>query len=116
MWAGPIGNWIAACRRIRALEPTVVVPGHGPLADVSGVAQLERYLEWIDGEATKRHEAGMSALDAAWDIELGEYSDWGDSERTVITVDSIYAGLDPDHKRLNAIRAFQEMGRYRAQH
>ena len=115
MWAGPIGNWIAACRRIRALEPAVVVPGHGPLADVNGVAQLERYLEWIDGEATKRHEAGMSALDAAWDIELGEYTDWGDSERTVITVDSIYAGLDPDHQRLNAIRAFQEMGRYRAQ-
>lgn len=116
MWAGPIGNWIAACRRIRELEPTVVVPGHGPLADVSGVEQFERYLEWIDGEATKRHAAGMSALDAAWDIELGQYADWGDSERTVITVDSIYAGLDPGHKRLNAVRAFQEMGRYRAQH
>lgn len=116
MWAGPIGNWIAACRRIRELEPAVVVPGHGPLADVTGVAQLERYLEWIDDEATERHAAGMSALDAAWDIELGEYADWGDSERTVITVDSIYAGLDPGHQRLNAITAFQEMGRYRAQH
>jgi cyclase len=116
MWAGPIGNWIAACRHIRELEPTVVVPGHGPLADVAGVAQFERYLEWLDGEATKRHDAGMSALDAAWDIELGEYADWGDSERTVVTVDSIYAGLDPDHKRMNAITAFQEMGRYRAQH
>jgi glyoxylase-like metal-dependent hydrolase (beta-lactamase superfamily II) len=116
MWAGPIGNWIAACRHIRELEPSVVVPGHGPLADVAGVAQFERYLEWLDGEATKRHSAGMSALDAAWDIELGEYADWGDSERTVVTVDSIYAGLDPDHKRMNAITAFQEMGRYRAQH
>jgi glyoxylase-like metal-dependent hydrolase (beta-lactamase superfamily II) len=114
MWAGPIGNWIAACRRIRELAPAVVVPGHGPLADVAGVAQFERYLEWIDGEATKRHAAGMTALDAAWDIELGEYADWGDSERTVITVDSIYAGLDPDHRRMNAIKAFQEMGRYRA--
>ncbi len=114
MWAGPIGNWIAACRRIRELEPTVVVPGHGPLADVEGVAQFQQYLEWIDAETTKRHAAGMSALDAAWDIELGEYADWGDSERTVVTVDSIYATLDPDHRRLNAVKAFQEMGRYRA--
>ncbi len=114
MWAGPIGNWIAACRRIRELEPSAVVPGHGPLADAAGVLKLERYLEWLDREATARHEAGMSALDAAWDIELGEYAGWGDSERTVVTVDSIYAGLDPDHKRLNAITAFQEMGRYRA--
>lgn len=116
MWSGPIGNWIAACRRIRELEPTVVVPGHGLLADVEGVAQAERYLEWIEGEATKRHAAGMTALDAAWDIELGEYADWGDSERTVVTVDSIYAGLDAGHQRLNAVKAFQEMGRYRAQH
>ena len=60
-----------------------------------GCAQFERYLEWIDGEATKRHAAGMSAIDAAWDIELGEYADWGDSERTVVTVDSIYAGARP---------------------
>jgi len=116
MWSGPIGNWIAACRRIRELEPSVVVPGHGLLADVEGVAQAERYLEWIEGEATKRYAAGMTALDAAWDIELGEYADWGDSERTVVTVDSIYAGLDAEHQRLNAVKAFQEMGRYRAQH
>lgn len=114
MWAGPIGNWIAACRRIRELEPSVVVPGHGPLADVEGVAQFERYLEWIDGESTTRHRAGMSAIDAAWDIELGEYAEWGDRERTIVNVDSIYAGLDPDHRRLNAVQAFKEMGRYRA--
>ncbi len=114
MWAGPIGNWIAACRRIRELGPRVVVPGHGPLADVEGVAQFERYLEWIDGEATARFNAGMSSIDAAWDIELGEYADWGDWERTIVNVDSIYAGLDPSHERLNAVKAFKEMGRYRA--
>ncbi len=114
MWAGPIGNWIAACRRIRELEPSVVVPGHGPLADVEGVARFERYLEWIERETIARHDVGMSALDAAWDIELGEYADWGDWERTIVNVDSIYAGLDPTHERLNAVKAFREMGRYRA--
>jgi cyclase len=114
MWAGPIVNWIAACRRIRELQPRVVVPGHGPLADVEGVAQFERYLEWIDREATQRFNAGMSAIDAAWDIELGEYADWGDWERTIVNVDTIYAGLDPNHERLNAVKAFKEMGRYRA--
>jgi cyclase len=115
MWAGPIGNWVTACRRIRALEPSVVVPGHGPLADVAGVAAFERYLEWIEGEATARFRAGMPAIDAAWDIELGEYADWGDRERTIVNVDTIYAGLDPAHRRLDAVQAFKEMGRYRAQ-
>ena len=32
VWAGPVANWIAACERVLALHPTVVVPGHGPLA------------------------------------------------------------------------------------
>ena len=114
MWSGPIGNWIGACRRIRELEPTVVVPGHGALADTDGVLRTERYLEWIERETVARHGAGMTALAAAWDLDLGEYAEWGDWERTIVTVDSIYAALDPDHKRLNAIQAFQEMGRYKA--
>jgi glyoxylase-like metal-dependent hydrolase (beta-lactamase superfamily II) len=114
MWSGPVGNWIAACRRVRQLEPAVVVPGHGALADVDGVLRAERYFEWIERETAARHEAGMSALDAAWDLDLGEYAEWGDWERTIVTVDSIYADLDPAHPRLNAIQAFQEMGRYKA--
>jgi cyclase len=114
MWSGPIGNWIAACRRIRELEPSVVVPGHGGLADTDGVLRTERYLEWIERETVARHDSGMSALDTAWDLELGEYAGWGDWERTIVTVDSIYAALDPNHQRLNAIQAFQEMGRYKA--
>ena len=114
MWAGPVEGWIAACRRIRALEPGVVVPGHGALADVEGVARSERYFEWLAAEVQARHAAGMEAIDAAWDLDLGQYGDWGDSERTVVNVDTIYAGLDPAHKKLNAVAAFKEMARYRA--
>jgi cyclase len=29
VWEGPISNWIAACDRILALDPAVVVPGLG---------------------------------------------------------------------------------------
>jgi glyoxylase-like metal-dependent hydrolase (beta-lactamase superfamily II) len=114
MWSGPIGNWITACRRIRALDPTVVVPGHGALADADGVLRAQGYFEWIEREVVARRDAGMTALDAAWDLDLGAYADWGDWERTIVTVDAIYAGLDPDHRRLNAVQAFQEMGRYKA--
>ncbi len=113
MWAGPVGRWIAACRRIRDLEPSVVVPGHGALADVDGVLRLERYLEWLEREVSERQTAGMSATDAAWDLDLGRYGEWGDSERVVVNVDTIYAGLDPAHKKMNAVEAFREMARYR---
>ena len=58
----------------------------------------------------------MEVVDAAWDLELGPYADWGEPERIVVNVDAVYAELDPGHKRLDALRSFAEMGRYRASH
>jgi len=114
VWAGPVANWIKACAHIRALAPAVVVPGHGPLTDVAGVSAVEGYFVWLLSETTMRHAAGMSALDAAWDLDLGQYGEWGERERTVINVDAVYAELDPGYKRMDVVRAMQEMGRYRA--
>ena len=36
MWEGPIANWIDACEKIVALDPEIIVPGHGPLTDTQG--------------------------------------------------------------------------------
>ncbi len=116
MWAGPVGNWVAACRRIRALQPSVVVPGHGPLADVDGVAAASSATSsGSTARSRQRRDAGMSAIDAAWDIELGEYADWGDYERTIVNVDTIYAGSRSQRTSASTrCKAFKEMGRYRA--
>ncbi len=46
VWAGPIGNWIAACQSIEAMEAEVIVPGHGPLTDKQGVARVREYLTY----------------------------------------------------------------------
>jgi glyoxylase-like metal-dependent hydrolase (beta-lactamase superfamily II) len=116
VWAGPVDNWIAACRRIRDLKAAVIVPGHGPLTDAGGVQQVEGYLEWLRRESVKRHDAGMEVVETAWDLDLGEYADWADAERIVVNVDAVYAELDPAHTRMNAVTAFREMGRYRAGH
>jgi len=90
IWAGPVGNWIDACNRIIEWDPEVVVPGHGPITDTTGVAAMRDYLVYIDAEARKRFDAGMSAEDAAFDIALGDYASWGDSERIAVNVDSLY--------------------------
>ena len=37
-----------------------------------------------------RFDAGMSAFEAARDIELREYSAWSDPERIAVNVDSLY--------------------------
>lgn len=113
IWAGPVANWSAACRRVRSLEPTVVVPGHGPLTDADAMLALEGYLDWLVAEVTPRAAAGMSALEVAWDLDPGPYRDWSDAERLVINVDAAMADLDPSHRRMDIVVAMSEMGRYR---
>jgi cyclase len=113
IWAGPVSSWLRACASIRALNPSVVVPGHGPVVDVDAMEPLERYLTWLHAEASARADAGMSALEAAFDIELGEYADWLDPERIVINTDAIFAEVRPGHQRLDALTMMRELGRYR---
>jgi glyoxylase-like metal-dependent hydrolase (beta-lactamase superfamily II) len=96
VWAGPVANWMAACDRIVALAPAVVVPGHGPLAAPSAVAELKSYFEHLVSEARPRFDAGMAPLEAARDIDLGPYADWSEPERVVANVRAIYRDLgDP---------------------
>ncbi len=109
IWVGPVGNWIAACDRILSLEPEVIVPGHGPITDARGVEAVKAYLEYVRDEARKRYDAGLSALEAARDIELGDFSSWGDAERIAVNVDTLYreftGGGDADTGNLIAAMA-----------
>jgi cyclase len=90
MWAGPVANWIKACQLIEGMDVETIVPGHGPITDKQGVARVREYLEYVRDEARSRYDAGLTALEAARDIELKEYSAWSDSERIAVNVDSLY--------------------------
>jgi cyclase len=90
IWAGPVGNWIKACQLMLDLDIETVVPGHGPVTDKKGVAAVKGYLEYIAAEARRRYDAGMSVFEAAQDISLSDYSSWGDPERIVVNVATLY--------------------------
>jgi cyclase len=107
-WAGPVSNWIAACERIIAMDPEVIVPGHGPLADTEAVRELQSYFEYLYTEARARHAEGMTALEAARSISLERWAQWGESERLVVTVANIYTELSGDEP-LNPLAAFEQM-------
>ena len=112
MWAGPVSNWLAACEHIEQLDIDTVVPGHGPVTDKAAPRDVRRYLEYIRDEATQRQRAGLSAEEAALDIDLGEFADWGDQERIVVTVDAIYSELDGAHERAMPPVLLTRMGAY----
>ncbi len=108
-WAGPISNWLRACDRILSLDVETIVPGHGPITDKQGVAEVRGYLDYVLQETRKRYEAGMPAFEAAQDISLDRYASWTDGERIAVTVATIYRELSGDQAPLNEMSLFGQM-------
>jgi cyclase len=108
-WAGPVSNWIAACEKIIALDPQLIVPGHGPLATTAEVHELKAYFEYLYERARACHADGMSALEAARSLSLDRWADWGERERLVVNIANIYSELEPNAEPPNPLAAFQQM-------
>jgi glyoxylase-like metal-dependent hydrolase (beta-lactamase superfamily II) len=109
VWAGPLANWIAACDLMLGMDIDTVVPGHGPVTDKAGVAQVRDYLTFVADAATARHDAGMSAWDAAQDIALGDFGDWGEFGRLAVNVEAVYRDLEPDYVPADIVEQFRRM-------
>jgi len=116
MWAGPVSNWLGACEAIIELGARIIVPGHGPVTDESGVRDVQRYLTYVRDEATKRFEAGMDETAAADDIDISDFRDWGDPERIAVNVASIYRELDPSLPATTPPELFVRMAQWSARH
>jgi cyclase len=116
MWKGPVDHWIAALDFVLGLEPSVVVPGHGPLAGPEILADVRGYLGYTRDEARKRYEAGMGAREAAWDIDLSDYAGWIDAERIVVNVDSLYREFAAASSATPQPLLLAAMADYRAEH
>lgn len=114
LWAGPVDNWVAACDQILAWDVETVVPGHGPITDKKGVQAMKDYLLYIKAEARRRYDCGMPVFQAARDIALDRFAGWGDAERMVVNVASLYREFGAK-EQLGVMELFGEMGRMHAE-
>jgi cyclase len=112
VWEGPVSNWIAACERIEAMDVEAIVPGHGPMTDKAGVRRVREYLAYVSEQARARYEAGIGAYEAAKDIDLRDFDGWGDSERIVVNVDTLYREFSGKGPRKSAVPCFAAMARF----
>jgi glyoxylase-like metal-dependent hydrolase (beta-lactamase superfamily II) len=108
-WAGPVSNWIGACERILAMDPQLIVPGHGPLATPDAVRELKAYFEYLYQEVGRCRAEGMTSLEAARAIALDRWADWGEAERLVVNIANIYGELEGDQQPVNPLVAFEQM-------
>jgi cyclase len=112
LWAGPIDNWIAVCDRIVSLDLEVVVPGHGPLTDQSGVREFRDYLAYVNQEAHRFHAEGLSRYEAALALDVSRWEHWSDAERVVIAMYTIYRDIEQDTSPIDRMPLWEDMGRY----
>jgi glyoxylase-like metal-dependent hydrolase (beta-lactamase superfamily II) len=87
MWAGPLEGWLRALDAIEALEPEVVVPGHGPVTDVAGLGELRAYWSYLD----KAERRGLGAREIVTSAEYSAqpFANWECPERAVINVHTL---------------------------
>ena len=109
LWQGPAGNWIRALDRILEMDPEVIVPGHGPITDKRGVARLRDYFVALQAAVKQRFDAGMGPVEAAREVELEGFDDWGDPERLAVNVDTLYRELRGEHEKTDVIELFARM-------
>lgn len=106
MWAGPVSNWIQACDMMLDMDADTIMPGHGPVTDKKGVDLIKGYWEYIEAEARKRFDGGMSAADTALDIDLGQYKNWGEKERIAVNVATLFREFSNDSTPPNTVELF----------
>lgn len=115
VWAD-MSNWIAACDRILELDARVLVPGHGPVTDSSGVRDVQGYLRYIRDQSRLRFDAGMDAAGAADDIEITQFADWNDPERIAANVVAAYREFDPALPPATPLELFNQMAGWLGRH
>jgi glyoxylase-like metal-dependent hydrolase (beta-lactamase superfamily II) len=71
-----LAGWHRALAALLALNPAVVVPGHGPASGPSLVTTVERYLTQLESRARSLVESGVSLIDVTESLQLPEFSAW----------------------------------------
>jgi cyclase len=96
---GTVRGCLSALARLRALQPEVVVCGHGPVAGPDVIDDVEAYLIWLVDLARDGLRSGATPLEVARDADIGRFADWGEPERLVANLHRAYAecGDDPDN-------------------
>jgi glyoxylase-like metal-dependent hydrolase (beta-lactamase superfamily II) len=110
-WEGTHERWVAALDLMMALQPEVIVPGHGPLCGVEGPREMKAYLEYVRAEARRFFDAGLSALEAAKRIDLGPYANWTQPERLIANVERAYREFrgEPHDAPIDVAKLFRDI-------
>ena len=95
---GSIEGYPKGIAAIRALQPEILVPGHGPVIGNDDIPvlldDLVEYTAFVADTARQTHAAGLSPLEAATKVRDNPYAEWPENERLVGNLYRAYSELD----------------------
>ncbi|MEV8320548.1 MBL fold metallo-hydrolase [Streptomyces sp. NPDC059900] len=111
---GSLSGTLEAITRLRALDPAVVVGGHGPVAGPEVLDATRDYLLWVRDTARAGLAAGLSPLETARETDLGPYAGLRDPERLVANLHRAYVEESslPRDTEIRSAPVFGEMAQY----
>lgn len=96
IWVGPMDRCIAVCDQIAALEPRIVVPGHGPVVAPKDIQEARDYYTFVKDYAKTQIDAGVEPREAYDRIDLGTFAAWPHASRVYQNIYVEYHDHDPE--------------------
>ena len=108
---GSISGARVALDSIRALGAQIIVPGHGLVCGPEAIEEVDLYLAFVQMAALDGHAAGLTPLEIARDLDLGEFAALSDPERIVGNLHRALAEIDglPPGAPIDAHAALADM-------
>ena len=92
---GSVSGWIEVLETVlRPLGARTLVPGHGPVCGPEVIDDVLAYLRFVQRTAREAKAEGLTPLQAARAVDLGEFKDLLDAERIVGNLHRAYLELD----------------------
>jgi cyclase len=112
---GSVSGWIEVLETVlRPLGARTLVPGHGPVCGPEVIDDVLAYLRFVQRTAREAKAEGLSPLQAARAVDLGEFKDLLDAERIVGNLHRAYLELDGAERGapLDLVQALGDMVAY----
>jgi len=112
---GSVGGWIEVLETVlRPLGARTLVPGHGPVCGPGVIDDVLAYLRFVQRTAREAKAEGLSPLEAARAVDLGEFKDLLDAERIVGNLHRAYLELDGGERGapIDLVQALGDMVAY----
>jgi glyoxylase-like metal-dependent hydrolase (beta-lactamase superfamily II) len=111
IWAGPVSRWRDACDRMLSWDIDVVVPGHGPLTDKSGLREQRDYLDYMLSETRQYYDRGVGFEEAAAQLALDRFARFAEDERLPLNVYACYREFDARVEKPDFLKMFGLMAK-----